>query len=156
MSDYDDDFDSEDAETAPDRNPLRAQMRKMEKELKALREQAESGKQASRALEFAKAGIPLDDPKTKWFLKGYDGELTADAIKAAATESGLLAAAPTDTIPAEEKAAHERIAQGTGTPPGNVDRNAELNSVRTEKEFWESYRRNGGLIAEGAEIPVFE
>jgi hypothetical protein len=106
--DYDDLDDTDTEQPAPDRNPLRAQMKRMEKELKALREEAATGKQATRALEFAKAGVSLDDPKAKWFLKGYDGDLTAEAIK-------------TDDIPAEEKAAHARqtAVQVGGATPGS-------------------------------------
>lgn len=64
---------------------------------------------------FLKAGVNPEDPKAKWLVKGYDGELTADAVRAAATEAGLLEAAveDADVIPAEERAAHERIAATT-------------------------------------------
>jgi hypothetical protein len=120
--DYDDLDDTDTEQPAPDRNPLRAQMKRMEKELKALREEAATGKQATRALEFAKAGVSLDDPKAKWFLKGYDGDLTAEAIKTAAVEAGLIeATTPADDIPAEEKAAHARqtAVQVGGATPGS-------------------------------------
>ena len=43
-----------------------------------------------RELAFAKAGLPLDDPKMSYFIKGYDGELTAEAIKDAALDAGFL------------------------------------------------------------------
>ncbi len=137
MTEYDDDFDGDepedDAPVQRDRNPLRPQLRKMEKELRALREEATAGKQAVRDLEFAKAGVPLDDPKAKWFLKGYDGDLTAEAIKAAAADAGILApAVAADDIPADEKAAHLRIAESAAgvAPPGGRDFAAELAAAR--------------------------
>lgn len=54
--------------------------KKLEAELNSLR----------RELAFAKAGIPMDDPKMNYFVKGYEGELEADAIREAAEESGFL------------------------------------------------------------------
>lgn len=84
---YDDDaYDDDDSDVQPDESPrgLRRaanKSKKLEAELAELR----------RELAFAKAGIPMDDPKMKYFIKGYDGELDADAIKTAALEAGFLA-----------------------------------------------------------------
>lgn len=58
--------------------------KKLEAELAELR----------RELAFAKAGIPMDDPKMKYFIKGYDGEFEPDAIRAAAAEAGFLSTEP--------------------------------------------------------------
>ena len=82
----DDDFDSEDIETGDsgDIKSLRraaSGKKKLEQELNDLR----------RELAFAKAGLPMDDPKLKYFVKGYDGEMTAEAIREAAMDSGFLA-----------------------------------------------------------------
>lgn len=60
-----------------------------------------------RELEFFKVGIP-DTPQTKWFRKGYDGELTPEAIRAAAAESGLIEIEAPEQD--EDEQAHERIA----------------------------------------------
>jgi tRNA(Glu) U13 pseudouridine synthase TruD len=54
--------------------------KKLEAELNQLR----------RELAFAKAGLPLDDPKMNYFIKGYDGEMDAEAIREAAEEAGFL------------------------------------------------------------------
>ena len=54
--------------------------KKLEAELNSLR----------RELAFAKAGIPMNDPRMSYFIKGYDGELDADAIREAAEEAGFL------------------------------------------------------------------
>jgi hypothetical protein len=43
-----------------------------------------------RQMAFYQAGIPSDDPRMSYFIKGYDGELDADAIRAAAVEAGFL------------------------------------------------------------------
>jgi hypothetical protein len=88
MSDnyIDDDFDSEsDANgDAGDIKSLRRaanSKKKLEQELNELK----------RELAFAKAGLSMDDPKMKYFVKGYEGEMSADAIREAALEAGFLA-----------------------------------------------------------------
>ena len=64
-----------------------------------------------RELAFAKSGLDFNDPKLKYFIKGYDGELTPDAIKAKAQEDGFLAA-PTPKN-AAEVVAQQRIANAS-------------------------------------------
>lgn len=66
-------------------------------DIKSLRRAANSKKkleqelaEARRELAFAKAGIDPSDPKMKYFVKGYEGEMTASAVRAAATEAGFL------------------------------------------------------------------
>lgn len=70
------------------RNQRAAEDRARELEAKA----AEADR-ASRELAFLKAGVNPDDPAARYFVKGYDGELTPDAIKAAATEARIISPA---------------------------------------------------------------
>ena len=83
----DDEFDSNDIEPSGDTGDIKSLRRaasgkkKLEQELEELR----------RELAFAKAGLPMDDPKLKYFVKGYDGEMTAEAIREAALDAGFLA-----------------------------------------------------------------
>lgn len=114
MSDnyIDDDFDNAEAEDASgDPN-----------DIKSLRRAANSKKQlekeladAKRELAFAKAGIDPSDPKMKYFVKGYDGELTPSAVKAAAAEAGFLQvqqqAAP--EMPQQAADAQSRVMQAS-------------------------------------------
>ncbi len=92
MSDnyMDDDFDSEGESPEGNAN-----------DIKSLRRAANSKKQleqelneARKELAFAKAGINPDDPKMKYFVKGYDGEMSSDAVRQAALEAGFLTASP--------------------------------------------------------------
>jgi hypothetical protein len=48
--------------------------------------------QMKRQMAFYQAGIPQDDPRMQYFIKGYEGELEPDAIRTAATEAGFLQA----------------------------------------------------------------
>lgn len=73
-----------------------------------LREAAKKGREATkkaadleRENAFLKAGIDTEDPKFKYFAKGYEGELTADAIKAEAEAAGFTAEPQTQTSTTE-------------------------------------------------------
>lgn len=98
-----------------------------------------------RRVAFAEAGLPTAPWRT-YFDKGYEGELTADAIKAAATEAGFLEALkpPEQTTP-EERAAHGRIADAsagaTSSPP--VDWAAEYAAAKTPEQVMAIVQRQG-------------
>lgn len=98
MSDnYTDDYDEFDEEANDNLPGLRRaanKAKKLEAENRSLK----------REIAFARAGIALDDPKMKYFVKGYDGEMEADAIKVAAIEAGFLASSPQAAAPAETPA----------------------------------------------------
>ena len=83
MSDqYDDTNDGEQGDE--DFKNLRAKARKadtLERENATLK----------RENAFIKAGVPLDDPRMTYFVKGYDGELEPEAIRTAAVEAGFMA-----------------------------------------------------------------
>ena len=86
MSNYEEDFDSNDVEAIGDGGDIKSLRRaangkkQLEKELADLK----------RELAFAKAGLPMNDPKMNYFVKGYEGDMTAEAIRQAALESGFL------------------------------------------------------------------
>ena len=93
MSEFEESFyddDDNDQPVEPPQNPVRARMKQLEKEAKELRRQVAEFSQASREMNFVKAGIQTDDPRFKYFLKGYDGELTPEAIRRAAEEAQLI------------------------------------------------------------------
>lgn len=43
-----------------------------------------------REHSFTRAGVNIDDPRAKYFVKGYDGDLDPSAIRSAAIEVGLV------------------------------------------------------------------
>lgn len=103
MSDnyIEDDIETDDMdESANDGSPrgLRRaanKSKKLESELAALR----------RELAFTRAGIDPEDPKMKYFVRGYDGEMTADAVRQAALEAGFLASQASENNVAQQQAA---------------------------------------------------
>ena len=151
---YDDDYQTG-TDEQPDRNPLRDQLRKTEKALKEAREQGEANAKAARTLEFVKAGVPLTkpdgspNPMASYFVNGYDGDLTPDAIKAAATEAGIISA-PTqqvrETIPPAEADALRTMQESTAdaTQDGSRNWDAELASAKTEEEVIDLHRQRHG------------
>jgi hypothetical protein len=120
-------------------------------DLRALRAKAKEADKAvgelaalNRRVAFAEAGLP-QEPWRAYFDKGYEGDLTADAIKAAATEAGFLQAPapPAQTTP-EERATHDRMGQAsagaTAAPP--VDVRAEIGQAQSAEEVMAILQRN--------------
>lgn len=100
----------------------------------ALRKERKGREQAERKLAFLEAGVNTADPKMAYFVKGYDGDLKPESIKAAAVEAGFLTERPVSTgdqptVPLDPGSqvaleAGQRIASaGTGamTPGGTTD-----------------------------------
>lgn len=87
---------------------LRGKLKERESELEAARAQAARAEALERKLAFAEAGVPLSDAMSKYFVNGYDGELTADAIRA---EWGSFAGAAPAPAPdhSADIAASERM-----------------------------------------------
>lgn len=53
------------------------------------KQEAEEGRQAKRKLAFLEAGVDLNTPTGKLVDRAYDGDLTADGVKAFAEEMGI-------------------------------------------------------------------
>jgi len=117
MSNFEEDFNEDDYDQpASETNPVRARMKQLEKEAKELRKQVAEFAVTQRELAFAKAGIDPASPQAKYFVKGYDGDLTPEAIRAAAEEAQLITPQPVQVDP--DKAAWQqsnRIAAGAET-----------------------------------------
>lgn len=121
---YDDDDDDDD-----DQEPEPRQQRPgPSRENAALRKANSRAKSATeensvlrREIAFMKAGVDTDTPLGQLLFKGYDGELTKDAVVAFATQAGILkapeAADPTKTPEAQQAATQQAqvnsLAQGT-------------------------------------------
>lgn len=88
------DEDPDDQTNDPTESNAVKALRAENKRLKAQLKQAEPDVDVDtlkRENAFLKAGIKPDDPKAKYFVRGYDGELTADAILAEAKAAGVIA-----------------------------------------------------------------
>ena len=135
MSNVHDSFEDDTDETPKD--PVRARMKQLEKELQQSKQALAEAEAIKRENAFMKAGIPMDDPMAKYFVKGYDGEISAEAIRAAAQEANLIQKAADDAKAKSEVDAWNRIsrAQRAGeTSEPAADWNAKLNQARSEQE----------------------
>lgn len=120
----DDDDEQQYGGDNPNLRQLRSKARKFDsvtQELNTLR----------RQVAFTEAGIP-DGPQRKLLEKVYDGEPTKEAIRAFATEYGVIDASD---VPSDELDALDRVAQlGVGAP----------NSQPREQDFNAMIRRAAG------------
>ena len=134
MSESDFEFEDE-AQDQATRNPVRARMRELEDRNKALEAQAKEAEGAKRELAFVKAGVDPYSAAAKYFVKGYDGELTAEAIRAAAEEASLIPSQKKEVV-AEEQA-WNRVAQASRageTSDVPVDYTQRLNNANSADE----------------------
>lgn len=108
---------------------VRAAQRRAEKRAKDLDAELLEANAAKRELAFLKAGVDTDTPLGKVFVKAYDGELTADAIKG---EWEALGATPTKpevevpAIPDEERASTRERQSLAGGSQGDTGETPEV------------------------------
>ena len=134
MSESDFEFEDE-AQDQATRNPVRARMRELEDRNKALEAQAKEAEAAKRELAFVKAGVDPDSAAAKYFVKGYDGELTPEAIRAAAEEASLIPSQKKEV--AAEQQAWNRVAQASRageTSDAPVDYSQRINAAKSSDE----------------------
>ena len=98
--------------------------------------------QYERRDAFRSAGLDPDDTKVSYFVKGYEGELTPEAIAAEATAAGFLNGAPAaqpETPPRydAELMAEKRIAMAGegGDPVSNPDLDARIKATNSPEEL---------------------
>jgi hypothetical protein len=135
MSDSNYEFEDEVEDQATRKDPVRARMRELEQQVKAFEAKAKEAEAAQRELAFVKAGVNPDSAAAKYFVKGYDGELTPEAIRAAAEEANLVSSEKKEV--AGEQQAWNRVAQAsrageTSEPP--VDYTQRLSNAKSPDE----------------------
>lgn len=134
MSNFADEFYEDDDQQ--ESNPVRARMKQLEKETRELRKQVAEAESARKELAFVKAGIDLTSPMSKYFVKGYDGELTPEAIRLAAEEAQLIT--PQPTVTDSDKAGWQesnRIAAGSETAPPPPSWAQRIQDANSESEL---------------------
>lgn len=69
---------------------LREHVKDLEGQVKERDKRIETLEPIARDTTFKQAGVDLDDPRTKFFVERYDGELTVEAIREAAEPYGFV------------------------------------------------------------------
>lgn len=135
MSESDFEFEDEAQDQAARKDPVRARMRELEQQVKAFEAKAKEAEAATRELAFVKAGVNPDSAAAKYFVKGYDGELTPEAIRAAAEEASLIPSQKKEV--AAEQQAWNRVAQASRageTSDAPVDFVQRFNNAKSADE----------------------
>jgi hypothetical protein len=135
MSDIADEF-YEDDDQPQDSNPVRARMKQLEKENREFKKQLAEAEQLRREANFLKAGIDPAEPKFKYFVKGYDGELSPDAIRAALEEAQLIT--PQSNPASEDKQAWQttnKVAAGAESAPDGPSWAKRISDAQSEAEL---------------------
>ena len=141
MSEYED-FDSEfddQTETEPTQNPVRARMKQLEKEARELRKQVAEFSATQRELAFVKAGIDPASPQAKYFVKGYDGDLTPEAIREAAVEAQLITPSVSEDADKQAWKQSNRIAAGSESAPPPPSWNKRISEASSEQEIYDIF-----------------
>jgi hypothetical protein len=129
-------FDDEQKEQT-EKNPVRARMKQLEAEIETLRLKAAEADKLQKELAFSKAGIPMDAPMAKYFIKGYEGEFTPEAIRKAAEEANLIEVPKMETSEGEQQAwKRMKTASATGqTSEPAVDWVSRINNAKDINEI---------------------
>lgn len=141
MSDFNEDYDSEiddQMDVEPKQNPVRARMKQLEKEANELRKQVAEFATAKQELAFVKAGIDTSNPRFKYFVKGYDGDLTPEAIREAAEEAQLITPQTDDS---DKRAWQQtnKIAAGSESAPPPPSWNKRISEATSEAEVYKIF-----------------
>lgn len=129
-------FDNETGDETP-KDPVRSRMKQLEKELQESKQALAEAEALKREVAFMKAGVPMDNPMAKYFVKGYDGEISAEAIRLAAEEANLIQKAAEDAQVKAEADAWNRVTRAQragGTSEPVADWASKINQARSEQE----------------------
>lgn len=105
---------------------------------------------AERKLAFVEAGVDYASGTGSLLYKSYDGEMTSDAVKAAALEFGVLRPEPEATgpqIPAEEQESSDlRRATNTGAAPDDASEDPRITAVDTGFNSMKTKPREAAIV----------
>ena len=158
--------ETEDIELSEDGQPKRNFRRNLEDRAETAESQVSELKAQLAGLQrteaFRSAGINPNDPRQAYFVKGYDGEIDPEPIRAAAVEAGFLTEGEqaqqfgtSDVVAApntgeaitlhQELAAQNRIAQAgvQGQPVAPPDLNEQIRATNSEAELKALMRSHG-------------
>lgn len=104
--------------------------------------------QLRRELSFRDAGVDPASKQGQYFMRGYDGEMTVDAIRAEAAELGLTGESQTpavQTAPPVDYGAEQRIAMAAtdAEPVTNPDLDALIRQTANPEELQAVMEANG-------------
>lgn len=139
MSEYADEFydDNDDQDQSETQNPVRARMKQLEKENREYKKMLAETENLKRELVFAKVGVDPSDPKLKYFVKGYDGELSPEAVRTALEEAQLIT--PRPVVEDSERQGWQqtnKVAAGSEVAPPPPSWAKRISEASSEQELY--------------------
>lgn len=143
--DLDDDEYDEDDDAPQGQDRSTKEFRNMRAKVKKYDSVERENQNLKRELAFVKAGIPMDDPRMGYFVKGYEGDLDPQAIREAAVQAGFIQVqqAPPNPVVEQAKQGQNKVMAASAGASAQFD----LDSVDYQME--QAYREGGleGLSA---------
>lgn len=147
MNQYDDSYD----EDAGGETTERDDIKRLRTKAKAADEWQKRAEAAERKLLSSEVGLP----KTKLadlFMNSYTGEMTVEAIRAAAIEVELIkdGDVASSTASADERAAHDRVAKAAAGTPGDsafAEYQSQIRNAKSAEEVAAIVRQHGGQVS---------
>ena len=136
MSDFADEFYEDEDDQTQESNPVRARMKQLEKENREFKKQLAEAQTAQKEMAFIKGGLDMNHPMAKYFVKGYDGELSSEAIKNALVEAQLIT--PEVQVDDQDKQGwreSNRIATGSEVRPEPASWGKRISEAESESEL---------------------
>ena len=163
MTDTFDQYLDEDPSEQPQVTMARKDARRLAKAAKAGREASERLDQLERERAFVAAGVPLDDKRTPYFIAGYSGDQTPEAIKAKwAEDFGSVGSEANQAMDEELRQLHQAqdlVSTGSGDLSDSrlAERNAKLAQLsmtdpRYPEKFEAIFQEYGGQQAARSSI----
>lgn len=123
-------------------------------DLRQLREKARTADEATtklaeleRKVLFGEAGIDMTSKAAQYFTKGYEGDMTLEAIKAEAEEAGLFQKKEQSKqqVPQQEMQMHQQMNRttGGGGDPSTEDYGALIAAASSAEEVMQIATRFG-------------
>ena len=139
-------IEAEDSVSQESSDGFRSNIRHLEARAKAGDEAVAKLADLQRELSFRDAGVDPNSKQGQYFIRGYDGEMTADAIRAEAAELGLTGQTVQAQEPPIDYGAEQRIAMaaddaGPVANPNLVELIGQTNDADELRALWEA---NGG------------
>ena len=119
--------------------------RELEDRAKAGDEAVAQLAQLQRELSFRDAGVDPNSKQGQYFMRGYDGEMTADAIRAEAAELGLTGQPVQAQQPQVDYGAEQRIAMAADDagPVTNPELDTLIRQTKNADELRELMEAHG-------------
>ena len=119
--------------------------RELEDRAKAGDEAVAQLAQLQRELSFRDAGVDPNTKQGQYFMRGYDGEMTADAIRAEAAELGLTGQPVQTQEPQVDYGAEQRIAMAADDagPVTNPELDTLIRQTKNADELRELMEAHG-------------